>query len=101
MNILNIKKIKVNNMAFSINMDKAKEIHLTKIRQVRSEMFPKLDVDFMKALETGNTELSAEIGAKKQQLRDITGMDLENVSDLNSLRNTWPTELLGNSPYEN
>jgi hypothetical protein len=88
-------------MAFSINMDKAKEIHLTKIRKVRSGMFPKLDVDFMKALETGNTELSAEIGAKKQQLRDITGIDLENVSDLNSLRNTWPSELLGDSPYEN
>ena len=87
-------------MAFSINMDKAKEIHLTKIRQVRRELFPKLDVDFMKALETGNTEISTEIGTKKQKLRDITGMDLENVSDLDSLRNMWPTELLGDSPYE-
>ena len=86
-------------MAFSINMDKAKEIHLKKIRQVRSEMFPKLDIDFMKALETGNTQTSTEIGSKKQQLRDITGMDLENVSDLDSLKNTWPTELLGDSPY--
>jgi hypothetical protein len=87
-------------MAFSINMDKAKDIHLTKIRQVRNEMFPKLDVDFMKALETGNTELSTEIGVKKQQLRDITGMNLESVSDLDSLRNMWPVELLGDSPYE-
>jgi hypothetical protein len=95
----NIKKIKINNMAFSINMDKAKEIHLTKIRQARSGIFPKLDVDFMKALETGNTQTSTEIGSKKQQLRDITSMDLENVSDLDSLKNTWPTELLGDSPY--
>jgi flagellar motor switch/type III secretory pathway protein FliN len=87
-------------MAFSINMDKAKEIHLTKIRQVRRDMFPKLDIDFMKALENGNTELSSEIGTTKQQLRDITGMDLENVSDLDSLRNMWPIELLGDSPYE-
>ena len=54
-------------MAFSINMDKAKEIHLTKIRQIRSEMFPKLDVDFMKALETGNTEISTEIGTKNSK----------------------------------
>lgn len=88
-------------MAFSINMDKAKELHLNKIRKVRSEIFPKLDVDFMKALETGNTESSTEIGEKKQQLRDITSMNLENVCDLESLKNTWPTELLGDSPYQN
>lgn len=88
-------------MAFSINMDKAKEIHLTKIRQIRNEMFPKLDVDFMKALETGNIQLSTEIGSKKQALRDATNIDMNTISTLDTLKSTWNSEILGDSPYEN
>jgi hypothetical protein len=53
----------------------------------------------MKALEQGNTTLSAEIGAKKQALRDITDIDISNISTLNELKQIWDVELLGESPY--
>jgi len=53
----------------------------------------------MRALEAGNTTLSAEIGAKKQALRDITDIDISNVTTLDELKALWNEELLGPSPY--
>jgi hypothetical protein len=82
-----------------INLEKALEIHKTKIREKRESVFKDLDVQFMKALEVGNTTLSAEIGAKKQALRDITDIDISNISTLNELKQIWDVELLGESPY--
>jgi hypothetical protein len=82
-----------------INLEKALEIHKTKIREKRESVFKDLDVQFMKALEVGNTTLSAEIGAKKQALRDITDIDISNISTLDELKQIWDVELLGESPY--
>jgi flagellar motor switch/type III secretory pathway protein FliN len=82
-----------------INLEKALEIHKTKIREKRESVFKDLDIQFMKALEQGNTTLSAEIGAKKQALRDITDIDISNVSTLDELKQIWDVELLGESPY--
>jgi flagellar motor switch/type III secretory pathway protein FliN len=82
-----------------INLEKALEIHKTKIREKRESVFKDLDIQFMKALEQGNTTLSAEIGAKKQALRDITDIDISNISTLNELKQIWDVELLGESPY--
>ena len=82
-----------------INLEKALEIHKTKIREKRESVFKDLDIQFMKALEQGNTTLSAEIGAKKQSLRDITDIDISNISTLNELKQIWNIELLGESPY--
>jgi len=82
-----------------INLEKALEIHKTKIREKRELVFKDLDVQFMKALEQGNTTLSAEIGAKKQALRDITDIDISNISTLAELKQIWNVELLGESPY--
>ena len=82
-----------------INLEKALEIHKTKIREKRELVFKDLDIQFMKALEQGNTILSAEIGAKKQALRDITDIDISNISTLDELKQIWNVELLGESPY--
>lgn len=82
-----------------INLEKALEIHKTKIREKRELVFKDLDIQFMKALEQGNTILSAEIGAKKQALRDITDIDISNISTLAELKQIWDVELLGESPY--
>jgi flagellar motor switch/type III secretory pathway protein FliN len=82
-----------------INLEKALEIHKTKIREKRESVFKGLDIQFMKALEQGNTTLSAEIGAKKQALRDITDIDISNISTLDELKQIWNVELLGESPY--
>jgi flagellar motor switch/type III secretory pathway protein FliN len=82
-----------------INLEKALEIHKTKIREKRESVFKDLDIQFMKALEQGNTTLSAEIGAKKQALRDITDIDISSISTLNELKQIWDVELLGESPY--
>lgn len=82
-----------------VNIESALEIHKKKIRERRELVFKDLDIQFMKALEQGNTTLSAEIGAKKQALRDITDIDISNVSTLDELKQIWDVELLGESPY--
>lgn len=83
-----------------INLNKALEIHKEQIRKKRNELFPILDVQFMKALEQGNSELAASIGAQKQTLRDITDIDITNVTSLDELKSMWDEELLGESPYK-
>jgi flagellar motor switch/type III secretory pathway protein FliN len=82
-----------------IDLNKALEIHKSKIREKRELVFKDLDIQFMKALEQGNTTLSAEIGAKKQALRDITDINISNISTLDELKQIWDVELLGESPY--
>jgi hypothetical protein len=82
-----------------INLEKALEIHKTKLRERREVVFKDLDIQFMKALEQGNTALSTEIGTKKQVLRDITDIDISNISTLDELKAIWDVELLGESPY--
>jgi hypothetical protein len=83
----------------NINVDKALEVHKEKIRKRREELFKDLDVKFMRALEVGNTALSVEIGLQKQTLRDITDIDVSNITTLDELKALWNEELLGPSPY--
>ena len=82
-----------------INLEKALEIHKTKLRERRELVFKDLDIQFMRALEVGNATLSVEIGLKKQALRDITDIDVSNVTTLDELKALWNEELLGPSPY--
>jgi hypothetical protein len=85
---------------FTLNLEKAKEIWLNKYRKARKPILEKLDVEFMRAFEMGNTELIDEIKIKKQQLRDITFTDLSSIQHPDDLRNIWP-EILGENPYNN
>ena len=66
-----------------VNPDKAKAIWKDKWREARKPLLASLDIEFMKAVETANTDKQAEIALKKQALRDVT-----------------QTEIIGNTPEE-
>ena len=54
----------------NINMNKAKDIWRSKIRSERNEELLKLDVEYMRALESGDTQQQSVITNKKNALRD-------------------------------
>lgn len=56
--------------AVEIDMAAAKEIHRDNLRAARKPLLDALDVDYMKALETGGD--ASAIAAEKQKLRDVT-----------------------------
>lgn len=82
-----------------VNIEKASNKFIELIRNVRLPILQKLDVDYIKSLEFGNQTLTSEIVSKKEQLRDITNIDLSDVTNLNELESKWPTELLGDYPF--
>lgn len=55
-----------------VNMQKALEIKKQMIRTEREPLLARLDVEMMRALESGDAVKQAEITAKKQALRDAT-----------------------------
>ena len=84
-----------------VNLDKAKEIHKDNLRFYRSIEFKSLDVDFMRAVETGDSEKIAEVSAKKQELRDITtAEEIVSASSVDELKSHWPDVLSMSNPYE-
>jgi len=56
----------------NVNMDKAREIKKDMIRAERNPKLAALDVEFMRAVESGDTEAQTTIAAQKQALRDAT-----------------------------
>ena len=56
--------------AVEVDMTSAKEIHKNNLRTARKPLLDALDVDYMKALETGGD--ASAIAAEKQKLRDVT-----------------------------
>ena len=84
-------------MELILNIERAKQIFIEKIRRFREDELPKLDIQYMRALELGTS--TTEIVAKKQQLRDLPNMDLSDVTNLTQLKAKWPTNLLGDSPF--
>jgi hypothetical protein len=84
-----------------VNLDKAKEIHKNNLRFARSEEFKSLDVEFMKAIEFGDSEKVEEISSIKKELRDITtAPEIENASTPEELKTHWPEILSVQCPYE-
>ena len=65
------------------------------IRASRNAELVKEDVTFMRAVEDGDTDAQATIGAAKQALRDLpTTFDLTTgVTTPTQLKAKWPTEL--------
>lgn len=81
-------------------MEKAKELHRERIRFAREERFKALDTQFMRALESGDTQKVAEVTTLKQQLRDLPACDeIECATCLDDLRNHWPDILQCDCPY--
>ena len=75
-----------NGDAVEVDMAAAKEIQKDNLRMERAPRLEALDVDFMQALEAGNS--TTQIATDKQTLRDIT-------SDARIDAATTPDELKG------
>jgi len=80
-------------MPVTVNMRKAREIHLTEIRRVRNLELATTDIPFMRAVETGDTEAQATIAIKKQLLRDLPQTFDLTARTPAQLMAKWPPEL--------
>ena len=73
----------------TIDMNKARMIAQNIIREHRKSEFEKLDIEYMRALESQDTEKMAEIVAQKQVLRDLPAspaiQEAKTLEDLNRL----------------
>lgn len=71
-------------------MPTARDIYRNILREERKPLLEKLDVDYMRAIESKNEQLQNDIAKKKQQLRDITKDPLiekaQTVEQLKSIR---------------
>ena len=92
-------------MPIGIDINKAKDIHKDKIREVRNPLLQAKDVEYMRAQESGNTEKVAEIVAEKQALRDVTtivnDVEISATSVLGvteELKQVWDETVLGANP---
>jgi len=62
----------LNNSTVTVNLTKAKDIVKSKLRIEREPVFAALDIQFMRAVESGNTTQQAAIAEQKDELRNIT-----------------------------
>jgi hypothetical protein len=83
----------------NLNKNRAAEFLKQKIRKERTKLFPELDVEYIRALEAGDTALQNEIAAKKQALRDATNINMGSFETRDELVQLWPENLLGNNPF--
>lgn len=80
--------------ALNINLDKCKNIHRQVLRGLRAPKFESLDVEFMRAIEAGDTEKQNEIADKKQVLRDIPqAPEIENATTPEEIKAFMPSIL--------
>jgi hypothetical protein len=81
-------------MPITVNMSKARGIHMDEIRKVRDAELLKRDLPYIRALESGDSSAQAAISAEKQMLRDIPQMfDLTTGRTPAQLKGLWPVEL--------
>ena len=71
----------------------AKEIKKKQFRYLRKPLLEQLDVEFMRALENGDTNLLNDIAARKKILRDITKIDMSQYDTPEKLHIFIPDEL--------
>ena len=74
-----------------INIEKAKDIKRNQFRQSRKPLLEQLDLEYMKAVETSNAAKKKDVVAKKQELRDVTSIELPD--DVDELTKFWPDVL--------
>jgi hypothetical protein len=86
-----------NNSEVEVNFIKAKEIQKNKWRYLRAEILSKLDIEFMRAIEIGDTSKQDLIKSQKQALRDVTSIELQD--SLEEIKNTIP-DILDINKYQ-
>ena len=80
--------------SIKVNMDKARGIHMDRIRQARDQRLEALDKETVQALGKKDDAKLAEIEAQKQVLRDIPQtLDLSKAASPDELKIIWPREL--------
>jgi len=84
-----------------VDMDKAREFHLNRIRKARNAELKKLDIDYLIADEQKNNQKKIELYNYKQKLREITNpnsklhnFDLNVAKTAEELDSLWPEELI-------
>lgn len=78
-----------------VNMDKARNIHLERIRTARDAKLRELDVETMKAIGKGDNGARDAVEVRKQVLRDLPQtIDLKKAKTTEELKALWPAELL-------
>ena len=77
-----------------VNMNRARELHRTRIRQARDIALYNLDVPWMKAQESGDLDEQNRIKTEKERLRDLRStFDLAVFTTPESLKQAWPDGL--------
>ena len=77
-----------------VNMNRARELHRTRIRQARDIALYNLDVPWMKAQESGDLDEQNRIKTEKERLRDLPStFDLAVFTTPESLKQAWPDGL--------
>ena len=84
---------KAGNGVVEHDMEKCRELHRERLRDLRKPKLDALDVDFMRALESGAP--TGAITAKKQALRDVTSDSrLDAAQTVEELKLVIPSALL-------
>ena len=84
----------------SEDMTEAKNIFKEKIREVREPLLKTEDANYMKALESNDSDEKVSIATKKQNLRDAPAATaITNATTIAELKAAWDSDLLGASPY--
>jgi hypothetical protein len=79
---------KLGTSGVEVDVQAAKEVQRDVWRHMRKPKLEALDLEVMQAVEKGNTAKRRETADKKQELRDVTAIELPD--DLESIRNTIP-----------
>ena len=77
-------------MAIIVDIIKAKEIWKNKIREARVSALEKLDIDYMKALESNSS--TTQIITDKQTLRDLPSQ-VDSQTTLEGIKSVWDDKL--------
>ena len=94
------------NKRIKIDVEKAKEIQKDNIREIRNKLLKEEDINFLKAVESGDTLKQNESANKKQILRDlpeivdtvqITETTVDGISS--EIESAWDENLLGEKKY--
>ena len=82
-------------LTIDIDMAKARDIHLGRIRIKRNAELSKLDIQATKAQDIGDAETLAQIRARKQELRDLPATlapTLASAASVDALKAIQPLE---------
>lgn len=75
----------------TVNMDKAKQIHVAKMRAARAEVFKQVDADRAIATDAADQTALASVKARATELRDVTKHpDLLAAKTPDQLKAVWP-----------